>query len=89
MTKRFAGTNFLDSDSVVGSGFALLGCCVARALRRLDCGFGVGFCEEDGWGVKKRCGEGVCIGISIATFDLSGNTQCDVLNPMCVLCRVK
>ena len=62
-TKRFAGVSFLNCSSGFGCAFFIeAGVCIARALRRPDCGFLV-FCVEGGLGAKKRCGEGVWVGI--------------------------
>lgn len=68
MTNRFAGVNFLNCSSGFCSGFfASVGVCMASALRRLDCGF-FDFCVEGGLGARKRCGEGVWVGIGAATL---------------------
>jgi len=72
MTNRFAGVNFLNCSSGFCSDFcagffALVCACIASALRRLECGF-FDFCVEGGLGAKKRCGEGVWVGIMEATW---------------------
>ena len=40
-----------------------LGVCRASALRKLDCAFGFGFWVEGERGARKRCGEGVSVGM--------------------------
>ena len=72
MTNRFADVNCLDWSSGFCSGFcadffAIVCACIASALRRLDWGF-FDFCVEGGLGAKKRCGEGVWVGIMEATW---------------------
>jgi hypothetical protein len=66
-TKRFAGVTFLNCSSGFGCMFFTdAGVCIARTLRRPDVGFLV-FCMEGGLGARKRCGEGVWVGIVRAT----------------------
>lgn len=66
-TKRFAGVDFLNGSSGFGCVvFVDAGVWIASALRRPDWGF-FGFCVEGGLGAKKRCGEGVWVGIVGAT----------------------
>jgi hypothetical protein len=61
--KRFAGVNFLNSSSAFGSAlFVDAGVCTATVLRRPEWGF-FDFWVEGGWGARKRCGEGVWVGI--------------------------
>jgi hypothetical protein len=46
-----------------------LGVCAMKPLRRPDCGFAFACWAEGGFGARKRCGDGVCVGIEIVPSD--------------------
>jgi hypothetical protein len=64
MTKRLAGVTLLENDSLFSGASALgFGVWTVYALRRLEGGFGFGFCADCCVGTKKRFGDGVYVGI--------------------------
>jgi hypothetical protein len=66
-TKRFAGATLRSSPFVARTDNFGFGVCAGESTvkpwRRLECGFGRGFCEGGCAGARKRCGEGVWEGI--------------------------
>lgn len=71
VTKRFAGVGVLDCRLDVGvwrdeGVWCVDGGCTRR---RLDGCLSFAFWVEGGAGARKRCGEGVCVGILRATFE--------------------
>ena len=62
-TNRFAGVIFLNCGSELA-----FGVCVRVAWRRVDLDFGFGVCGDGAVGAMKRCGEGFCNGIVMATL---------------------
>lgn len=71
MTKRFAGVTFGVSASASGiclSASVVFGVCAVKPCRKFDWGFGFDFgfwALEGGSDARKRCGEGVCVGIAM------------------------
>jgi hypothetical protein len=63
-TKRFAGVTFLDSASILSQTAAVgLGVGNVKVLRRLVGGFCLAAGAAGGFVARKRCGDGVCVGI--------------------------
>lgn len=69
MTKRFAGVTFRSSptstDTLCEDAPVGFGVCAVKPCLRLDCGFGFDFWVDGGAGARKRCGDGVCLGIFV------------------------
>jgi hypothetical protein len=71
MTKRFAGVALCvpEGDTWPCEGVCIgLGVCTVVPCRRLDAGRGLDFWVDVG--ARKRCGEGVCVGISCNAWSI-------------------
>jgi hypothetical protein len=79
MTKRFAGVDFVACGSDVSyvTAAAVFGVCTVKPLRRPEGAFGLGFWVDGAAAARKRCGDGVCVGIVMFSFgNVCGSIGC-------------